>query len=303
MLNIGITGVDIHKLSKPTVPEMGGISILIGMAAVATLGVLLLPSASKEFLTFFAILLIAGLIGILDDLYRLHPLVKPVLTAFASLPIFIFHTYSEHPVLPLVGRTRLTLLYPLLIPFAIAIPANAVNMMDVLNGTMTGTCSIVVFTLLICAFLFNRLDVAILCAGLLGCLLALHQYNKYPAKIFVGDTGSLAVGAGIGALVIMGGMEFVGVVALMPHIMNAFYGLASVGKLYEHRTILSRPITLLDDGKLAASKDPAAPITLTRMILAGEPMTELEVIRIFLILTSFCCTLAFITGVIMLVMP
>ncbi len=55
------------------------------------------------------------------------------------------------------------------------------------------------------------------------------------------------------ALAILGRMEVVVVVALMPQIMNAFYGLSSVGRLYERREIRQRPTKLLDDGRLAAT--------------------------------------------------
>jgi len=301
MLKAGITGVDVHKPSKPVIPEMGGVSILIGLSAVATISFILFPSYSNEFSAFFIIVFIAALIGVIDDIYRLNPIVKPILTALASLPLFIFHTYSEHPILPLVGRTRLTIIYPLLLPFAIAVPANAVNMMDPLNGTMAGTCSIVITVLLISAFLFGRLDIVVLCAGLLGCLLAFYWYNRYPARIFSGDTGSLAVGAGIGALVVIGGLEAVGVVALMPQIMNAFYGLISVGKLYERRAISARPISLMSDGRLVANGDPKAPITLTRIVLASGPMKEPDIVKMLLLLAAFCDFLAILTTLIMLV--
>jgi len=300
MRKAGITGIDVHKPSKPVIPEMGGISILIGISVVTVISFILFPSYSSEFSAFFLVVLIAGIIGVIDDVYRLNPIVKPFLTALACIPLFIFGAYSAHPILPLVGRTRLTLLYPILLPFAIAVPANAVNMMDPLNGTMAGTSSIVIVAILISAFLFGRLDIVVLSAGLLGCLLAFYWFNRYPAKIFSGDTGSLAVGAAIGALVVTGRLEVVGVVALMPQIMNAFYGLISVGKLYEHREISARPIHLMSDGRLAANKDPKAPITLTRMILANGPMKEHDVVKIFLLLAAFCGFLAIITALTML---
>jgi len=300
-----ITGVDAHKPSKPVLPEMGGISILIGLSITVVLTYFLLPGFQVESLVFLAVVLIAGLIGAVDDLRVLHPIAKPILTALACLPILIFQTYWPHPLIPLVGHhgVRLTLVYPLLIPLAIAIPANAVNMMDPLNGVMAGTCSIVVVVLFICAILFGHYETAILCAGFLGCLVAFYWYNKYPARVFAGDVGSLAVGAGIGALAVIGRLEVVGIIALMPQIMNSFYGLVSMKGFYERREIVARPIVVLKSGRLAASKDPKAPITLTRMLLAECPLTEPAMIRLFFILSAFCGGLAILTAVIMLVIP
>lgn len=305
MREAGIVGIDIHKPSKPVIPEMGGISILVGLTAAVLVSSIVLPAFITEFLVFLMVTLIAGLVGIIDDLRGLHPIVKPILTALACLPILIFQTYWPHPFLPLVGHTgvRLTLVYPLLIPFAIAIPANAVNMMDPLNGVMTGTCSIATVVFLVCALLFGRYEIVVLCAGLLGCLLAFHRYNKYPARVFAGDVGSLAVGAGLGALTVIGRLEVVGIIALMPQIMNAFYGLFSIGRLYEHREVMARPISLLNDGRLMASENPSAPITLTRLLLAEGPLGEHAAIRLFFILAAFCGALAVLTAVIMLVIP
>jgi len=77
--------------------------------------------------------------------------------------------------------------------------------------------------------------------------------------------------------------------------MNAFYGLATIGKLYERREV-SRPITILDDGRLMASTDPKAPITLARVVLARGPLYEYEAVRVFMILSFLAGTLAFLTA-------
>jgi UDP-N-acetylglucosamine--dolichyl-phosphate N-acetylglucosaminephosphotransferase len=98
-------------------------------------------------------------------------------------------------------------------------------------------------------------------------------------------------------------MEVVGIIALMPQIMNAFYGLSSIGRLYEHRELVARPISILNDGRLSASENPSAPITLTRLLLAEGPLEERMVIRFFFILAAFCGGLAVLTAGIMLVTP
>ncbi|MBS7644164.1 hypothetical protein KEJ26_06295 [Candidatus Bathyarchaeota archaeon] len=291
----GITGVDIHKLTKPVIPEMGGIGIVTGLAAAVGVSYILIPTAGLKFATFLFTALIAGGVGVIDDLYTLGPRVKTLLTAITCLPIFLLGTYNPHPYLPFIGPIRLTIVYPFLLPFAVAVPANAVNMMDVLNGAMPATCSIVIGTLLICSILLNQYETAAMCAALLGCLLAFYYYNRYPARFFSGDVGSLTIGASIGALALIGRMEVVTIVALLPFIMNAFYGLASVGRLYEHKEIVSRPILVLETGQLAANTDPNAPITLTRIILAASPLREQEVVRNLAVLTLVSSFLALIT--------
>jgi len=295
MTKKGIVGIDIHKLNKPEVPERCGLSILIGIVASSIMTMMVFPSLFTVVLSFLFVVLLAGLIGFFDDRGVLGPRLKPLLTAVAGLPIILFGTFDPRPLLPIVGRTRLTIIYPLLVPFAIAVPANAINMMDPLNGVMSGTCSIVSFLLFACLVFLGRWDAALICVGLLGCLLAFYRYNRFPSRVFSGNVGSLTVGAAIGAIVVIGRLEAVGVVALIPHIMNAFYGLASVGRLFERKEIVCRPIRVLNDGRLTASSDPGAPMTLTRTILADGPKKEKEIVNIFLLLTAFSSFLAFIT--------
>jgi len=181
-----------------------------------------------------------------------------------------------------------------MIPIAIAVTSNAVNMMDPFNGTMSGTCSILTLVLLVSSIFLGKEDATLLSAGLLGTLLAFYYFNRYPSRVFSGDVGSLSVGAAIGAIAVIGRMEVVTLVAFMPQIMNAFYGLSTIGKLYERREV-SRPIRILEDGRLAASSDPKAPITLARVILARGPLTEREATRVFMMLSAIAGVLAFLT--------
>jgi UDP-N-acetylglucosamine--dolichyl-phosphate N-acetylglucosaminephosphotransferase len=298
MRSKGVVGVDVHKLDRPEVPEMCGISIIAGLT-VSVFTASIFSSFINEFFSFLTVTFVAGLIGYLDDKGKLGPRVKPLLTALAGLPILLQGTYDPYPILPIIGRTRLTIIYPLLVPIAISVTSNAVNMMDPLNGVMAGSGSIVTLTLLASSFLLGRDDAAFLCVGLLGCLLAFYYYNKYPSRVFSGNIGSLAVGAAIGAIVVIGRLEAIGIIALIPHIMNAFYGLASVGHLFERKEIKSRPIKILKSGRLAASTDTDAPITLTRTILVDGPKKEKDVVNVFFILTSFSSLLALITTIIM----
>jgi len=291
----GITGRDVHKPTSVRLPEMCGIAILIGLAAGASIYAITFPNFIRETAAFMGTVLIAGAIGFVDDLRPLNARIKPLLTAVACLPILILGTYYPHPLIPFVGPVSLTIIYPILIPVAIAVTSNAVNMMDVMNGAMPGTVSVILVAVTAILLVSAKNGTAALSAALLGALLAFYYFNRYPAKVFDGDTGSLAVGAALGALAIMGNIEAVIVVALIPHIMNAFYGLASVGRLYERREIRERPVRLLEDGSLQASTAKAAPITLTRIILAAGPLREREIVREMILLTFISSFLALLT--------
>jgi UDP-N-acetylglucosamine--dolichyl-phosphate N-acetylglucosaminephosphotransferase len=295
MRNHGITGRDVHKHGTKELPEMCGIAILVGLTASATTCAILFPNTLRETAAFIATVLMAGAIGFVDDLRPLSARIKPLLTAFACIPILALGTYDPIPVIPFVGPVRLTIIYPILIPVALAVTSNSVNMMDVMNGAMAGTVSVISVAIAAILLFAGRTETAALAIGLLGALLAFYYFNRFPARVFDGDTGSLAVGAALGALAILGRIEVVVVVALIPHIMNAFYGLASVGRLYERREIRHRPTKLMKDGKLEANAEKTAPITLTRIILAAGPLGEEKVVQSMITLTIISSILAVIT--------
>jgi UDP-N-acetylglucosamine--dolichyl-phosphate N-acetylglucosaminephosphotransferase len=296
-----IGGVDVHKKDRPFIPEMGGIAVLVGVTLSSLAAILLAREKTSMLASFLGSVLIAGTVGAIDDLKTLNAKVKPVLTLLASAPILLLHSYYIYgPAFPLIGQTRMTMVYPLLIPIAIAVTSNAVNMMDPFNGTMSGTCTITTLFLLLSAILLGRGDGLLLCLCLIGPLLAFYYFNRFPAKVFSGDVGSLSIGAALGAIAIIGRLEVVAVVAFAPQIMNAFYGLATIGRLYEGRKV-NRPVTVLDDGRLMATKDPKAPITLARMILARGPLYEYEATRVFLVLSAISGVLAVLTAYLIVV--
>ena len=292
----GIVGIDVHKKSKPVIPEMGGIAVIIGIAASVTIASVLTPEKTRLLLSFLASTLIAGVVGAIDDLKPLSARVKPFLTLFSGMPILMLCTYDPRgPIFPIIGRTRLTIVYPILIIVALAVTSNAVNMMDPFNGTMSGTCTVITVTLLISSFILGRNDGILLSLCILGPLLVLYLFNRYPAKVFPGDVGSLSVGAALGAIAILGHLEAVAIVAFAPQIMNGFYGLSTMGRLYERREA-ARPVVLLDDERLMATPDPEAPLTLARVILAHGPLYEYEAARVIIILSIISGILAIFTA-------
>ena len=294
-----ITGIDIHKPNKPDIPEMGGLAILAGIISTLVVILFLLGDYTYEFIAFISVIFIAGCIGIYDDLKGLGPKKKPILlmilSMFAVLPLLLFEVVAPRPLLPIIGKTRLTIVYWIALPFAIAVPANAVNMLDVFNGSMPVTCIIASLALLICAILLDSPIGIIFSLSLLGTLFAFFKFNKFPAKVFSGNVGSLTVGAAIGAIAVIGRLEIAAIIALMPHIVNAFHILTSMGGLKEGKMLTKRPIKILPDGKIAANPEKDAPLTLTRLILARGPLTEVEIVKIFAILSLFAAIFAIIS--------
>jgi UDP-N-acetylglucosamine--dolichyl-phosphate N-acetylglucosaminephosphotransferase len=297
---MGITGIDYHKIAKPEIPEMGGIGILAGIMLGGILAVVLFSEERIPLLSAMLMIATAASVGLVDDLKTLGPKTKPLLTALACWPLFLFQTYDPYPVIPLIGGTRMTIIYPILVIVGAAMAANAVNMLDVLNGAMPSTCIPVAIALLACSIIVGSTNGMILSAILTSSLIAYYRFNKFPAKVFSGDVGSFAVGTTIATIAIIGRLEVAAVVAMIPFIMNSFHSLASIGRLFERRQIKQRPTILLKDGRIAANPDAKAPLTLTRIIVGRTPLRENEVVKVLSMLCVLSSILAIITVLVFL---
>ncbi len=296
----GIVGIDYHKPSKPEIPEMGGISMLAGLSISSILLLLWYPLSFWHTISFLLVALSVGCVGIIDDLIGLNAKIKPILTFLAGLiPVMlnmvaypkIYQGYLSVPF----GRIRITILYNLLLPLGIAVASNTMNMCDPVNGVMSGSSTIISATLLIASIVTGKFYASPYIASILGCTLAFYIYNKYPARVFPGDTGTLSIGAAIAYASVIGGLEFIALTTMLTQILNALFTLISLGGFFERKSISERPVQVLENGLITANTDPIAPITLTRMLTASKPMTEKEIASAFFILTGFSCILALIS--------
>jgi UDP-N-acetylglucosamine--dolichyl-phosphate N-acetylglucosaminephosphotransferase len=164
-----------------------------------------------------------------------------------------------------------------------------------LNGVASGFVIISSIPLLVSIAIFGRHEVFLAALPLLFGTLALYRYHKFPSRIFPGDSGTMLLGAMYGAVAIAGSSEIIGVIALLPAVMNSFLFLASVKRIVEHRQVKARPVHLLEDFRLAASSDRAAPATLVRLILTDGPLTEKEVGHKIFRLAVYAALLAFLS--------
>ena len=247
---VGIVGKNMNSKTKEEVAEMGGLVIVAGFGA----GVFALI-AIRTFLDMFTIvnlisisaafsaILIVALIGIFDDLVSMPQQVKAFMPALAALPLIVIKEGSTLMKIPFFGMINFGLLYTLIIiPLEMTIASNAINMLAGFNGLEVGMGIIVVGTLAIIAYLLGKITVLVILLAALGALLATLYYNWYPAKILVGDVGTLSIGAIIAVSVIIGNLEIAGIILLIPYVIdfvikakNRFpysFGIYKEGKLY-----------------------------------------------------------------------
>ena len=289
---------DYNKPQTVMVPRPGGPSILAGiLAAEITLYGFL---QSVEILAIIITTSIAFFVGLADDRKVLGGWFKPLALAVAAVPIILLGAYMPpHLMFPLFGLVKIPELYLALIIVIIPITGNTINSIDVLNGVASGFMTIASFALTICLFIIQNYDIALASLPLGFVSLAFYKYHKVPSRIFPGDSGALTLGAMYGAIAIVGHVEVIAAIALLPAVINSFLFLSSVKRIIEHREIKAKPVVHTEDFKLQATTDKSAPVTLVRLILAQGPMTEKEVGFFIFKLALFSAALAIITSFMM----
>jgi phospho-N-acetylmuramoyl-pentapeptide-transferase len=230
--NIRDVGPQAHQVKAGT-PTMGGILILF-----ACLGATLLWGNLANTYVWIVVLVTAafGAIGFADDYIKVRKRRSLGLTARAKMglqilaaglmgvALFVLPGFNSHLTFPFLKRLVLDLgiFY---IPFVVIVlvgASNAVNLTDGLDGLAIGTTSVAAATYAVFTYVSgNRVisgylqishvpgvgEVAVFCGALVGAGLGFLWYNAHPAEVFMGDVGSLALGAGIGSVAVLAKQE------------------------------------------------------------------------------------------------
>jgi len=291
-----ITVVDVNKKEKTMIARPGGLSIIVGIEASLIILYVFFPIS--EILAVILTTFFAFLVGLIDDKKTMGGWFKPLALAFCAAPILLLGAYDSNLDFPLFGSVKIPLLYIALVVFMIPIMGNTINSIDVLNGVASGFTTIASFALSICLFILQNYEIGIVCLCLAFSSLAFYKYHKFPSRIFPGDSGAITFGAAYGAIAIIGQVEVIAAVAILPAIINSFLFLSSVKKIVEHREI-KNPVTHTDDWKLQSSSEKKAPVTLVRLLIAKKPLSEKQIGMEIFKLAIFSGILAIITAFMM----
>lgn len=205
-------GLESHKKKNGT-PTMGGIAFILVPTLIYLAGSLAVPGITLDLGT--SIILLAyvgyGLIGFLDDYIivvqknneGLKPAVKFALQSLLAIVFFLlYRSGSSTQIWIPVFNVYFDLgwAYFLLVFLMFTAETNAVNLTDGIDGLCAGLMIIALIPFAIFAWLQNQIPVMILILMVIGSLLGYLKFNLHPAKIFMGDTGSLALGGFIAAV-------------------------------------------------------------------------------------------------------
>ena len=217
--------VDAHR-GKAGTPTMGGFIFLI--PCLITVMILLLTGRMQYSVNLFIILFVMisySTIGFLDDYISLKNNTNKGLTQVQKLFLqfiiaFVFYVLFRHfgqgdSVLRVTLfnlEWKLNWFYGLFILFLLVGTSNAVNLTDGLDGLAGGLSAIAFLAYGLIAWgsywISGYQDIGIFCFILVGCIMGFLVFNSHPAKIFMGDTGSLSLGATLATVAILTSHEF-----------------------------------------------------------------------------------------------
>ena len=189
-----------RKIHKKPVPPLGGVAIFIAFNLTIIIGVILNDSYlnSSLFSRWQALLLCQIIIlalGVADDVLHLQPGVKFLIQIFVGVLVFVFGFGISVISNPFTGNIiHLGILsIPLTVIWLVGI-TNALNLVDGLDGLASGIAFIVCMTIGAIAYMNENSGIVFIALSLAGSIIGFLRYNFYPAKIFLGDSGSLLLG-------------------------------------------------------------------------------------------------------------
>ncbi|MEG2310456.1 MAG: phospho-N-acetylmuramoyl-pentapeptide-transferase [Clostridia bacterium] len=274
-----------EHLKKNGTPTMGGVIIVIVLLII--LGI----NAIKNHILILPMIAIAGfaLVGFIDDYKKLvlkntnglSPLKKIIGLCIVTV-IFIFlylnvFNLGTDIVIPFISQPFVLSVgvFIMFCVFILLATSNAVNLTDGLDGLATGVVAIIMTFYTLIAIKSNDTQMIILGASTVGTCLGFLVFNFHPAKVFMGDTGSLALGGAIASIAIITKMPLYLAIVAFVCIIDTLSVILQVGffKLTKGKRIF----------KMAPFHH--------HLELSG--FKETNVVLIFWVVTAICCTLAY----------
>ncbi len=236
--NIREEGLESHY-AKAGTPSMGGISFIIAACITTLVATIILGGNLGHSVAILIIFVGFGAIGFIDDYLKIIKkqneglkakqkfALQIVLSVIFAVMVTHVSDYGTQIYFPIIDKFyNIGFFYYIFVVFVVLAMTNAVNLTDGLDGLASGVTAFVSLFFAVAGMIFgmdhfvdnsNILFFAAVCGGCLGFLV----FNKNPAKVFMGDTGSLALGGGIAAAAIAMKLELLLLVAGLIYVIEA----------------------------------------------------------------------------------
>lgn len=279
-----IVGKDVNKPDKPEVAEMGGVGVLIGVIVALSITSAIISIVNGfdiRIIVFMHSIMLLGLIGIIDDLLSLSKWVKFILPVIGAIPFIIYSSLIDtYITIPFIGNIDLGLLYVMfLLPIMYTGAANLTNILAGFNGLEYGLAVVNYLFLIFIAILFQKDFILLISSTMLASSLAFLIFNKYPSKVFPGDTGTLIIGGSIITMLVLDNFESLvipifiiygldGVIKILNGLPSTgWWGVYKDGKLYVEKPPISLAQTIMYLFKGISEKDLVKVLIIAQIII------------------------------------
>ncbi len=238
----GMVWEDMNKPGKPkNVAGSGGIVVVMAFIISVLYYIAVRtffgrgPEVSLEIFALLSVILILTLVGIVDDLLGWHnkglsKRTRIFLAFVAAIPLVVINAGVSVVNFPFLGAVDFGLWFPLvLIPLGVAGAATTYNFIAGFNGLEAGQGILIIGFLSYVAYTTGTMWLAVVGSTMVIALAAFLLYNKYPARVFPGDSLTWSIGALIACMAILGNFEKIAVFVFIPYIIET--GLKLRGKL------------------------------------------------------------------------
>ncbi len=201
---------------KGGTPTTGGVFLVAAAVVSAVVSLFMAEKASTSAFLLLITFIFFMFAGFQDDAQKFAHHDNKGLSARGKLLLQIAIACLPVMYVTISGRTFLTFgeftlnlgyLYPIFGVFLITGVSNAVNLTDGLDGLAASNMIISLGALTLINLIMGNVDIAIICAAVMGACLGFLYFNRNPARVFMGDTGSLALGGVLGTIAVMGKFE------------------------------------------------------------------------------------------------
>ena len=205
-----------NHAKKNGTPTTGGVFIVVATVLASIVALLMEQKLTTQGSLILLTFVFYTFAGFKDDIQKIRNKQNQGLTAKGKLFLQVAIALLPALYVTVTDQTTLTfwhwsinlgLLYPFFAVFVITGVSNAVNLTDGLDGLAASNVVVAMFACAAISFIMGNTDIAIISMATAGATLGFLYFNKFPAKVFMGDTGSLALGGMLGTLAVMGKFE------------------------------------------------------------------------------------------------
>jgi UDP-GlcNAc:undecaprenyl-phosphate GlcNAc-1-phosphate transferase len=238
-----------RKVHSAPVPAVGGVAVFVAFAvtllALATVGqdsLLGVLSQAAPYLPLLAAGFMVSAVGLLDDVRGVPPLGKLAVQTGAAVFLYVQGFQIRVISNPLNGELELgALSLPVTVLWLVGM-SNAFNLIDGLDGLAAGLGLVSTLGLLAAAALNGRWETVAIAAALAGALLGFLPYNFNPARVFLGDCGSLTVGFTLAAIAVQSSIKRSAAIAVAVPLLALALPILDVGLAVVRRFVRRRPV-------------------------------------------------------------